>query len=119
MSPRRVSKYPRIIWNGGREKEPEKAQENSLSTSPLYLHTELQLPIPNLGYLNPQHHLAEPPRLFSSMDLLPEGSGSAPSRVDVVKAALAQEEMEPPCPCLWLLLENLGKQGPAEQEKAP
>lgn len=53
------------------------------------------------------------------MDLLPKGSGSAPSWVDVVKAALAQEEMETPYPCLQLLLENLGKQGPAEQEKAP
>lgn len=53
------------------------------------------------------------------MDLLPEGSGSALSRVDVGKAALAREEMEPPYHCLRLLLENLGKQGPAEQEKAP
>lgn len=103
---------------GGRKKSQREHKETPFPPAH-YISTELQFHIPNLGYLNPKHHLAEPPRLFSSMDLLPESSGSAPSWVDVGKATLACEEMEPPYHSLRLLLENLSKQGPAEQEKAP
>lgn len=103
---------------GGRKKSWREHKETPFPPAH-NISTQLQFHIPNLRYLNPKHHLTEPPRLFSSMDLLPEGSGSALSRVDVGKAALAREEMEPPYHCLRLLLENLGKQGPAEQEKAP